>query len=109
MLKFLDNVKVEDLSKDLRNRLTNFEFYLKGDVIITSGLRTPEHNKKVGGSPTSSHLKGLACDIACNSSKNAFIIIKTALDAGFKRIGIAKDHIHLDVDEEKTQYCMWLE
>lgn len=30
---------------------------------ITSGYRCPELNKRVGGSSTSAHLKGLACDI----------------------------------------------
>ena len=32
-------------------------------VIITSGYRTPEHNKNVGGVPTSQHLYGQAADI----------------------------------------------
>lgn len=109
MIKFLENVDKKLLKRELLNCLTNFEFYFKGDAIITSGFRTPEHNKEVGGSPTSSHLKGLACDVAYSNSKNAFLIIKTALDAGFKRIGVAKDHIHLDVDEEKVQFCIWLE
>ena len=32
-------------------------------IIITSGYRSPELNKKVGGSPTSNHLTGCAMDI----------------------------------------------
>ena len=32
--------------------------------IVTSGYRTPEHNKRVGGIENSAHTKGLACDIA---------------------------------------------
>jgi len=31
-------------------------------VTITSGYRTPERNREVGGSQNSLHLKGLACD-----------------------------------------------
>lgn len=32
-------------------------------VIITSGYRTPEHNKKVGGAKYSYHMRGMAADI----------------------------------------------
>jgi len=34
-----------------------------GKIRINSGYRTPEHNRKVGGSPTSDHIKGCAADI----------------------------------------------
>lgn len=109
MLIFKEGVKVEELDKKLRNRLSNFSFFYNGDATVTSGLRSVEKNKEVGGSPTSSHLKALACDLRCTSSKEAFRIIETALRAGFRRIGVAKDHIHLDVDPSKVQDCIWLE
>lgn len=32
-------------------------------VIVTSGYRTPEHNKKVGGAKYSYHMRGMAADI----------------------------------------------
>lgn len=32
-------------------------------IIITSGYRTPEHNKKVGGAKYSYHIRGCAADI----------------------------------------------
>lgn len=32
-------------------------------LVISSGYRCPELNERVGGSPTSAHLRGLACDI----------------------------------------------
>lgn len=36
---------------------------IKKPVIITSGYRTPEHNKKVGGAKYSYHMRGMAADI----------------------------------------------
>jgi len=37
--------------------------YHKGPVIVTSGYRSPEVNRLIGGSSTSQHCKGQAADI----------------------------------------------
>jgi len=74
---------------------------------ISSGYRTREHNKKVGGKPNSSHLRGLACDIVCYSSQTRYKIIIALLKAGFTRIGIGKNFIHCDLDENKVQEVIW--
>ena len=34
-----------------------------GVIRVNSGYRTPEHNKQIGGSPTSQHITGQAVDI----------------------------------------------
>jgi len=34
-----------------------------GKIRVNSGYRTPEHNRQIGGSPTSDHIKGCAVDI----------------------------------------------
>ena len=39
------------------------------DIPIESAFRDPDHNKKVGGSPTSSHMKARALDISDPESK----------------------------------------
>ena len=88
---------------DLARQMADIPF------IITSGLRSIEKNKEIGGASDSSHLKGLAVDIACKNSQEAYCIIKGAFMAGFERIGLGKGHIHLDTDPIKTQKVLFVE
>ena len=81
-------------------------------IRITSGYRTKEYNESLSArgykaSPNSSHLKGLAADIACTSSVDRYHLINCLLDVGFKRIGIANTFIHVDIDPEKANEVIW--
>lgn len=76
-------------------------------IHINSGFRTPAHNEAVGGTENSSHLKGLAVDIACDNSVDRFDLINCLLDVGFSRIGVAKTFIHADIDFDKAQGIIW--
>jgi zinc D-Ala-D-Ala carboxypeptidase len=77
--------------------------------VITSGYRCTGHNAQVGGAPTSSHLIGLAADIATGGSfERRFRILFGLLGAGFNRIGIANGFIHADIDRTKAQGVVWL-
>ena len=53
-----------------------------GVIRVTSGYRTPEYNKQIGGSPTSQHCKGEAVDIqpSNKSIQEVFEIIKKEFD-----------------------------
>lgn len=101
-----------NMDKDFLSMLDNARDIAKTPFKITSGYRTKEHNiaiyKKLGKKPIeSSHLKGLACDIACSDSQARFLIINALLEAGFTRIGIANNFIHVDSDCEKSQNVIW--
>jgi uncharacterized protein YcbK (DUF882 family) len=74
---------------------------------ITSGYRTPLHNEKVGGVHSSSHTKGHAVDIYAPTSRQKYIIINALLQAGFDRIGVAKNFIHVDDDPTKAEAVIW--
>jgi len=74
---------------------------------ITSGYRSKETNKRVGGVSTSSHLKGLAADISCKDSSTRQKIVNGLIMAGFTRIGIADSFIHCDTDQDKND-AIWL-
>ena len=77
--------------------------------VIYSGWRCEKHNKRVGGSLTSAHLVGLAADIACPDSNARYRIIIGLLSAGFKRIGIGRNFIHVDdaACEIKPNEVIW--
>lgn len=68
-------------------------------LIITSGIRSPEHNLNVGGVPNSQHLLGLACDIDTSdlNGYQRWLFLSYAFSLGFKGIGITDDFIHLDM------------
>jgi uncharacterized protein YcbK (DUF882 family) len=76
-------------------------------IIVTSGFRTESHNEKVGGVESSSHLKGLAVDVACAESKDRFEMLTALLEVGFNRIGVASAFIHVDIDKNKSQNVIW--
>lgn len=78
---------------------------------ITSGFRTEEYNQDLkargyAASPKSSHLKGLAADVACTESADRWDMIDSFIKAGFNRIGVAKTFIHVDCDD-KTPFVIW--
>jgi len=109
MIKYLENVDPKDLDKKLQKALFYLDKASNLEIICTSGLRTPEHNAEIGGDAKSSHLEGLAVDFSCLESNMRFWLIYWALIAGFKRIGIAKDHIHLDLNTKKQQNIIFFE
>ena len=75
--------------------------------IINSAYRSPEHNAKIGGSPNSSHLKGLAVDIKATDSRTRFNVLNALISVGFTRIGIADTFIHVDLSADKVQNVIW--
>ncbi len=76
-------------------------------IRVTSGYRTEAHNRKVGGVDSSSHLKGLAIDVACVRSDDRFKMLNALLEVGFNRIGVAGTFIHVDIDKDKSQNVIW--
>ncbi len=101
-------LKSSQMSLSFIEKFTMAELISQTDFVITSGIRCPEYNKKVGGSETSSHLTGDAADIKVITSRQRYIIVKALLQSGFKRIGIGKTFIHVDDDPAKPKKLIWL-
>jgi len=99
---------VSAVRKELVVKLDQLRDIVGFPLIITSGYRCPKHNAEIGGVPDSAHTKGLAVDISISTSPKRYRVIRAAITLGFKRIGIAKNFIHLDIDKEKKQEVLWL-
>jgi len=75
---------------------------------INSAWRCEEHNKKVGGTPTSSHLLGKAVDIRTKTPRERYWVVYGLIHAGFTRILHYKTFVHADTDIEKPRNVMSL-
>ena len=81
---------------------------------ITSGYRTLTHNKKVGGSPKSQHLYGMAADIQVKNTPPEFVaqyaetLLPNTGGIGLypKKSGRAKGWVHVDVRKAKARWKM---
>lgn len=77
---------------------------------ITSGLRTVSQNASVGGVDGSTHTLGLGVDILADNDTKRCAIVSGAIKAGFTRIGIYLNHIHLDCGTQPNfpENVMWI-
>jgi hypothetical protein len=91
-----------DVSSELLVKLEAMRS-LVGPMKVNSGCRCAKHNTEIGGSPLSAHTMGRAADIYAQDSHRAYTLVKYAFLAGFRRIGIERGCIHLDVSETLPQ------
>lgn len=76
---------------------------LQTPMIVTSGTRCVSHNARVGGSPTSKHLQGLAMDFYCRTLSPTAIynaIIKAWHDGRLPElggVGLYDWGVHIDI------------
>jgi uncharacterized protein YcbK (DUF882 family) len=97
----------EHMNVDFLNKLAQARKIAAVGFKITSGYRSPAHNAKVGGVKGSSHTNGHAVDIYAPTSTQKYLIINALLQAGFNRIGVAKNFIHVDDDPSKAEDVIW--
>ena len=77
-------------------------------MVIASGYRTREHNRRLSQSVVdSSHMRGEAADIVCRDSALRMLLVDLGLNF-FNRIGIGKNFVHFDDDVTKPQGVIWL-
>jgi len=107
-IPFCTHGSFADIKMDLVSALMRLEAHLGHELEYNSGYRCPECNAKAGGSVHSAHMRGLAVDIRCVNSRDRFQIQQAAFALEFRRIGIAKTFIHLDIDTSLDQDVEWM-
>ena len=99
----------DTVDQTLVNILEVLRFQLDAPIIITSGCRCPEYNKKVGGSPKSMHLLGQAADISCpDVSTETLHKMCTDLLEHWGGVGFYPNQsfVHIDVRKTKARWKM---
>jgi zinc D-Ala-D-Ala carboxypeptidase len=90
-------------SRDALQRLDALREAMGHPLIVTSGFRTEQHNKNVGGARASKHMHGIAFDISM-ANVDPHLFEAEARKAGFVSFGIyppqkptgSKNFIHID-------------
>lgn len=98
----------DTISLTLVNQLQRARDLYGWAMFVTSGCRCEKWNVKEGGSPTSAHLLGIACDINVGNSEARYLLVCALLNAGFQRIGLGEGFLHVDIDYNRPTPSMFL-
>ena len=95
--QLVNGMKLADKMQELRNAI-------KKPFDITSGFRSKEVNKAVGGSPNSKHMDFLACDlnIAGMNPLEGVMAIK-ATKISVDKCFVERDCIHLQIQSDPSK------
>lgn len=97
MYKYFKDSEVVGLKPDFVQLLDKARGIANTPFVITSGYRSPEQNKKVGGAPNSAHIQGLAVDLNCQDNLSRTKILTGLLTCGIPCfVEICSKHIHID-------------
>jgi zinc D-Ala-D-Ala carboxypeptidase len=107
MARHFTDAEIVGLQPKLVEMLDNARDVAGIPFIITSGLRTMDANALAGGAHNSSHLRGLAVDLAVGGDMDRFLITKALLAAGFNRVGLYVSHVHGDCDDSLPPNVLW--
>jgi len=93
-------VKIDEKLLELLQTLRNVT---KKPIHITSGYRTREYNRFIGGSSKSHHMEGKAADIQIEGL-TPLKVAEFARKIGFDGVGIYKTFVHVDVRGIKVNW-----
>lgn len=89
--------KLLELAQKLRERVGK-------PIVINSAYRTPEHNRKIAGSPNSQHLLGKAIDVRAVPGLTIDQLAAMGRAVGFTGVGKYPWGCHFDVRDKSTEW-----
>ena len=99
---------IESIDPVLVTSLEELEHNLGDELTFSSGYRCKVCNAAAGGVKNSAHIRGKAVDILVDNSGERFWLVYNAVKLGFKRIGVGRNFVHLDVDYDLPNHVLWL-
>jgi hypothetical protein len=85
--------------------------YAEAPFRILAGYKCPDCERSLEESTSCpgmiSHRDGLAVDIAIEDDQHRATVLFSLLQAGFNRIGLGRDSVHVDVDKRFTPRVAW--
>lgn len=98
---------LQDMNQQFMTALDALRAQAGIPLVLNCAYRSVQWDKSKGRSGNSAHTRGKAADIRCNASATRMKIVRAALALGFKRIGIGKDYVHVDMDASLPQNVIW--
>jgi len=109
--KNIDNTPTDEIMSNLKVTAEGMEKVreiLQVPITVTSGYRSPKLNKYIGGSKTSAHMLGYACDFIAPRFGNPLSIVTK-----LKAVGVSVDQcimegnwVHISFDPRMRQKYM---
>lgn len=97
---------VLDISQTLIDVLQDVRNHFNAGVIVNSGYRCPTHNRNVGGSANSQHLRGTAADIRVSNVSPA-TVHRYLADKYAGRFGLGRYNTFTHVDVRTGGAARW--
>lgn len=99
--------------KELAQQLEVLRDHFKKPILISSGYRSPAHNKAVKGEPNSLHLTGQAADFKIKGLTpiQIFDTIERLIEEGKMKeggLGLYKTFVHYDTRGAKSRWGLHL-
>ncbi len=96
-----DGSQLVKIDSELLQKLQQLRDLIGKPIMVNSGYRTPEYNKRVGGAKNSYHMQGKAVDIKVNGLSISELKAN-ALEVGFNGVGVYKNFLHVDIRRIKV-------